>query len=101
MFRLAPQAGEVLDRARSGSFEFEGRRIDFLGGDTYGSALAASGAMTLAHWPAAFELDWTWPRTRALLCHRVAVLWRRCPDRGAGGAVGGGTAIQPSSQRNP
>ncbi len=48
MFRLAPQPGEWLDRARRGSFEFEGERIEFFAGDTYATALAANGRMTLA-----------------------------------------------------
>lgn len=48
MSRLAPQPGEWLDRTRRGVFEFEGQRVEFLAGDTYSSALAASGRLTLA-----------------------------------------------------
>ena len=48
MVRLPPRPGEALDRTRRCSFEFEGRRIEFHPGDTYASALAANGLMTLA-----------------------------------------------------
>jgi sarcosine oxidase, subunit alpha len=48
MYRLGPQPREWLDRASGGSFTFEGRNVEFLAGDTYGSALAAAGLLTTA-----------------------------------------------------
>jgi sarcosine oxidase subunit alpha len=47
MTRLAPIAGEWIDRARTVSFEFEGRRYAGLQGDTISSALLANGVQVL------------------------------------------------------
>ena len=41
--RLAPPFGQRLDRARSLSFEFNGRRLSGHPGDTLASALLANG----------------------------------------------------------
>lgn len=48
MRRLAPRDGEWLDRGHGGTFAFEGHAIRFIAGDTYASALAATGFATTA-----------------------------------------------------
>ena len=47
MYRLPPAPGEWLDRSGEVAFEFEGRRHVGFAGDTFTSALAAAGVMTL------------------------------------------------------
>ncbi len=47
MYRLPHVPGEWLDRSRELEFEFEGRKVSGLAGDTISSALAAAGVMTL------------------------------------------------------
>jgi sarcosine oxidase subunit alpha len=47
MRRLPPVAGELIDRARTLTFTFEGQRVTAYAGDTITSALMASGARVL------------------------------------------------------
>lgn len=47
MYRLPPVPGEWIDRSRRLDFEFEGRPVAGLAGDTITSALAAAGEMIL------------------------------------------------------
>src|ERR1700681_2327718 len=47
MTRLAPVAGEWIDRSQRRSFEFEGRAYSGFAGDTITSALWASGVHAL------------------------------------------------------
>ncbi len=47
MHRLPPVDGEWIDRSRRIDFEFEGRPFSGVAGDTFSSALAAAGQMTL------------------------------------------------------
>jgi sarcosine oxidase, subunit alpha len=59
--RLPAQPGERIDRARSVSFEFDGRPVQAFEGDTIGSALFASGQRT-------FSRSFKYHRRRGLLC---------------------------------
>jgi sarcosine oxidase subunit alpha len=61
MSRLPPQPGERLDRERTVSFTFDGRRVEALSGDTIGSALYAAGRRT-------FSRSFKYHRRRGLLC---------------------------------
>ncbi len=46
--RLAPQPGEVIDRSKTVSFTWNGKRYEGLEGDTIASALAANGVRVLS-----------------------------------------------------
>ena len=59
--RLAPQPGERIDRTRTVSFTFDGRRIEAYEGDTIGSALFAAGQRT-------FSRSFKYHRRRGLMC---------------------------------
>jgi sarcosine oxidase subunit alpha len=59
--RLPPRPGERLDRGRIGFFTFEGRPVTAFGGDTFGSALYASGRRV-------FSRSFKYHRPRGLLC---------------------------------
>lgn len=48
MKRLSPQPGERIDRSRTVTFTFDGKRIQGYAGDTIASALAANGHMILS-----------------------------------------------------
>jgi sarcosine oxidase subunit alpha len=59
--RLPPQPGERLDRSRELAFSFRGRRVTAFAGDTFGSALYASGQRV-------FSRSFKYHRPRGLLC---------------------------------
>ncbi|MGH3375520.1 MAG: 2Fe-2S iron-sulfur cluster-binding protein, partial [Actinoallomurus sp.] len=59
--RLPPAAGEVIDRSRTVSFSFDGRRYPAHPGDTIASALAAAGVAVLSR-------SFKYHRPRGLLC---------------------------------
>ncbi|HYY06888.1 MAG TPA: 2Fe-2S iron-sulfur cluster-binding protein [Candidatus Limnocylindria bacterium] len=59
--RLPEQPGERIDRARAVRFEFDGRPVEGLEGDTIGSALFAAGQRT-------FSRSFKYHRPRGLLC---------------------------------
>jgi len=59
--RLPPQAAERLDRSRALSFWFRGRPVRAFDGDTFGSALYASGQRV-------FSRSFKYHRPRGLLC---------------------------------
>ncbi len=59
--RLPQQPGERIDRAKVISFEFDGRPVQGLEGDTIGSALFASGQRT-------FSRSFKYHRRRGLMC---------------------------------
>jgi sarcosine oxidase, subunit alpha len=59
--RLPQQPGERIDRARVVRFEFDGRPVEGLEGDTVGSALYAGGQRT-------FSRSFKYHRRRGLLC---------------------------------
>ena len=59
--RLAPQPGERIDRARTISFTFDGKRVEAYEGDTIGSALYAAGQRT-------FSRSFKYHRRRGLMC---------------------------------
>jgi sarcosine oxidase subunit alpha len=59
--RLARQPGELIDRARELSFEFDGKPARALAGDTIASALYAGGRRT-------FSRSFKYHRPRGLLC---------------------------------
>jgi sarcosine oxidase, subunit alpha len=59
--RLSEQPGERIDRVRVVSFEFDGKRVEALEGDTIGSALYAAGQRT-------FSRSFKYHRRRGLLC---------------------------------
>jgi sarcosine oxidase, subunit alpha len=59
--RLPPQPSERLERERTVSFTFDGRRVEALAGDTIGSALYAAGRRT-------FSRSFKYHRRRGLLC---------------------------------
>ncbi|HYT52962.1 MAG TPA: 2Fe-2S iron-sulfur cluster-binding protein [Gaiellaceae bacterium] len=61
MTRLAPQPGERLDRSRELSFSFRGGQVAAFPGDTFGSALYASGQRI-------FSRSFKYHRPRGLLC---------------------------------
>jgi sarcosine oxidase subunit alpha len=61
MTRLAPQAGERIDRARTLSFTFDGRAYQGFAGDTIGSALYAAGRRV-------FSRSFKYHRPRGLQC---------------------------------
>jgi len=61
MTRLAPQAGERIDRARPLTFAFDGRRVEGFAGDTIVSALYASGRRV-------FSRSFKYHRPRGELC---------------------------------
>ena len=61
MSRLPQQPGERIDRARVVRFEFDGRPVEGLEGDTIGSALHAAGQRTLSR-------SFKYHRRRGLLC---------------------------------
>ena len=61
MTRLDPQPGERLDRSRQLSFTFRGRPVTAFAGDTFGSALFASGQRV-------FSRSFKYHRPRGLLC---------------------------------
>jgi sarcosine oxidase, subunit alpha len=59
--RLEPQPGELLDRSRPLAFRYGAERIDAFAGDTFGSALYASGRRV-------FSRSFKYHRPRGLLC---------------------------------
>src|SRR4051794_17286427 len=59
--RLAPQPGELLDRSHAVTFRFEGTNVAAFAGDTFGSALYASGRRV-------FSRSFKYHRPRGLLC---------------------------------
>jgi sarcosine oxidase, subunit alpha len=59
--RLGPQPGELIDRTRELSFEFDGRLVRALEGDTIASALYAGGRRI-------FSRSFKYHRPRGLLC---------------------------------
>lgn len=61
MTRLAPQAGERIDRARPLTFAFDGRRVEGFAGDTIVSALYAGGRRV-------FSRSFKYHRPRGELC---------------------------------
>ena len=61
MTRLPPQPGERIDRARELSFEFDGKLVRALEGDTIASALYAGGRRI-------FSRSFKYHRPRGLLC---------------------------------
>ena len=61
MNRLPERPGERIDRARVVRFEFDGRPVEGLEGDTIGSALHAAGQRTLSR-------SFKYHRRRGLLC---------------------------------
>jgi sarcosine oxidase subunit alpha len=66
--RLPPQPRERIDRGTPLSFEFEGRRIEGLAGDSFGSALYAAGRRV-------FSRSFKYHRPRGLVCCSG-----RCPN---------------------
>jgi sarcosine oxidase subunit alpha len=61
MTRLPPQPGERISRGRAIEFEFDGKKVDALEGDTIGSALHASGRKVLSR-------SFKYHRPRGLMC---------------------------------
>ncbi|HYM13494.1 MAG TPA: (2Fe-2S)-binding protein, partial [Bryobacterales bacterium] len=61
MERLGPGDGQVIDRSRQITFEFEGRPATAHSGDTVASALLASGVTI-------FSRSFKYHRPRGLLC---------------------------------
>ena len=61
MSRLPPSPGERINRARTVSFEFDGKRVEAFEGDTVGSALQASGRRVLSR-------SFKYHRPRGLFC---------------------------------
>jgi sarcosine oxidase subunit alpha len=59
--RLPEQSGERIDRAKVISFEFDGKPVEALEGDTIGSALFANGQRT-------FSRSFKYHRRRGLMC---------------------------------
>ena len=59
--RLEPRPTQIIDRSRAVVFEFNGRPVQALGGDTVASALYASGVRT-------FSRSFKYHRPRGLLC---------------------------------
>jgi sarcosine oxidase subunit alpha len=59
--RLAPHDGELIDRSRTVSFTFGGRRVEAFAGDTIGSALYAAGRRV-------FSRSFKYHRPRGLTC---------------------------------
>jgi sarcosine oxidase, subunit alpha len=59
--RLAPQPSELVDRTRSVTFTFDGKKVSALEGDTIGSALYAAGRRT-------FSRSFKYHRRRGLMC---------------------------------
>ena len=59
--RLAPQPEELIDRASTVSFTFDGKPVTGFAGDTFGSALYAHGRRT-------FSRSFKYHRPRGLLC---------------------------------
>jgi sarcosine oxidase subunit alpha len=66
--RLAPRAGERIDRSRELTFSFEGDTVTGFGGDTVASALFAAGRRV-------FSRSFKYHRPRGLLCCEG-----RCPN---------------------
>ena len=86
MSRLAPQAGERIDRSKPISFTFDGKRVEGYAGDTIGSALYAAGRRT-------FSRSFKYHRRRGLMC--VA---GQCPNCicSVDGAPGARMCTQPA-----
>ena len=61
MSRLAPHPGELIDRSHELEFLYDGTRVRAFGGDTFGSALYASGRRV-------FSRSFKYHRPRGLLC---------------------------------
>ena len=61
MSRLAPQPSERIDRSKTISFTFDGKRVQAYAGDTIGSALYAAGRRT-------FGRSFKYHRRRGLMC---------------------------------
>ncbi len=61
MSRLNPQPQERIDRQRTVSFTFDGKRVEAYEGDTIGSALYAAGQRT-------FSRSFKYHRRRGLMC---------------------------------
>ncbi len=61
MSRLDGQPGELIDRSKTITFSFDGKRVSALAGDTIGSALYAAGRRT-------FSRSFKYHRRRGLMC---------------------------------
>jgi sarcosine oxidase subunit alpha len=59
--RLAPHAGELIDRSQEIQFSFRGTPVSAYGGDTIGSALFAAGRRV-------FSRSFKYHRPRGLVC---------------------------------
>jgi sarcosine oxidase subunit alpha len=77
--RLGPQAGERIERGRTVSFTFDGKRVEAYEGDTIGSALYAAGRRT-------FSRSFKYHRPRGLLCVSGSCPNCICSVNGAPGA---------------
>src|ERR1700722_1344330 len=88
MSRLAPQAGERIDRSKTISFTFDGKQVTAFEGDTIGSALYAAGQRT-------FSRSFKYHRRRGLMC--VA---GQCPNYicSVDGAPGARACIEPARE---
>ena len=88
MSRLAPPPGERIDRSKTISFTFDGKRITAFEGDTIGSALYAAGQRT-------FSRSFKYHRRRGLMC--VA---GQCPNCicSVDGAPGARACIEPARE---
>jgi sarcosine oxidase subunit alpha len=88
MSRLAPRPGERIDRSKTISFTFDGKRVTAFEGDTIGSALYAAGQRT-------FSRSFKYHRRRGLMC--VA---GQCPNCicSVDGAPGARACIEPARE---
>src|SRR5947209_2740555 len=85
MSRLVPQPGERIDRTRTISFTFNGKKVTAFEGDTIGSALFAAGQRPSSR-------SFKYPRRRGLMC--VA---GQCPNCicAVDGAPGARACVEP------
>src|SRR5947209_13569976 len=85
MSRLVPQPGERIDRTRTISFTFNGKKVTAFEGDTIGSALFAAGQRT-------FSRSFKYHRRRGLMCCAG-----QCPNCivAVDGAPGARACIEP------
>ena len=88
MSRLAPAPGQRIDRRKTISFTFDGKRVTAFEGDTIGSALYAAGQRT-------FSRSFKYHRRRGLMC--VA---GQCPNCicAVDGAPGARACIEPARE---
>jgi sarcosine oxidase subunit alpha len=86
--RLAPRSGERIDRSKTISFTFDGKKVTAFEGDTIGSALYAAGQRT-------FSRSFKYHRRRGLMC--VA---GQCPNCicSVDGAPGARACIEPARE---